>query len=417
MSPKERALERQLLAKRYDLIRSVIDRSRLKIKILKLYQDDEPVEVKWLKHFENLYHNFLLNCRSILSLEKGLHLTCFLQSRLSDILCLNETWWDETLSDNTYLTASYSIIARDERNANQHGGVAALAKTGIQAIKEKGYECSFCCCISLEKYGLVYSITLQLQLNNVYLMNLYLTAYLRWGNSFADNILTDFFMGNFNVPDEDWANLLAIDAETPASTMNFLTTNSFTQLVTEPTHKDGNVLDLILSNFNDSDIFCIEKHLSFSDHFSVSLRLPWTNLALAINTGCRPFSLIASDIQALGLELSKSLFSFDLLQLSYNFIDDCLNSLETMLNSFLNRRRNKRRLLPKYLSSHSIHLFNSLQTEMKRLKCLDLKNTLFLAYNTLCKELEISLELDTISVNDNFSSSNCDMNDCYKTIE
>ena len=96
----------------------------------------------------------LLNCRSILSLEKRLHLSCILQSKLPDILCVNETWWDETLPDNTYLTAAYSVIARAERNANQHGGVAILAKTIIQPIKVEGYERSFCCCNSVEKYGL-----------------------------------------------------------------------------------------------------------------------------------------------------------------------------------------------------------------------------------------------------------------------
>ena len=89
-------------------------------------------------------------------------------------------------------------------------------------------------------------------------------------------------------------------------------------------------------------------------------------------------------------------------------------SLETILNSFLNRESNTRRLFPSYLSSHSIHVFNCLQTEMKRLKCLDLKN--FLAYNTLCKELKISLKLDTILFINNFSSSNCDMNDCYRLL-
>ena len=45
LSPKDLLLERQLLAKRYELIRSGIDRSRLKIKKLRLYKDDELVEV------------------------------------------------------------------------------------------------------------------------------------------------------------------------------------------------------------------------------------------------------------------------------------------------------------------------------------------------------------------------------------
>ena len=45
LSPKDLSLEKQLLAKRYELIRSGIDRSRLKIKKLRLYKDDELVEV------------------------------------------------------------------------------------------------------------------------------------------------------------------------------------------------------------------------------------------------------------------------------------------------------------------------------------------------------------------------------------
>ena len=120
-------------------------------------------------------------------------------------------------------------------------------------------------------------------------------------------------------------------------TTNFLITNSFTQFVTEPTHKDRNVLDLVFTNFDDLETFCIEKHLSFSDHYSASLGLPRIKLTLAIEADCRPFSLIASDIQTIGLELSKSFFSFDLLQFSDNFIDGWLNSFKTIQNSFSNR--------------------------------------------------------------------------------
>ena len=49
----------------------------------------------------------------------------------------------------------YTVFIYTERKANQHGGVAVLSKKGIQAIKVEGYECSFCCCISLENHGLV----------------------------------------------------------------------------------------------------------------------------------------------------------------------------------------------------------------------------------------------------------------------
>ena len=246
-----------------------------------------------------------------------LHLSCILQSRLLDIPCLTETWLVETLSDNTYLTAACSVIASVERIANQHGCVAVLGKNGFQAIKVEGYECSFLLRHITRKVWscstLSPPITSEYRIPEELVFNCLSSFSELFCRQHIDRVL---FMGDFNLPDEDWANFPAIDAETLTSTMDFSTTNSFTQLFTEPTHKDGNVFDLIFSNFNDYEFLCIEKHLSFSDHYSVSPSLPRTKLALSVNTDCRPFSLIASDIQALDLELSKSLFSFDLLQFS-----------------------------------------------------------------------------------------------------
>ena len=59
------------------------------------------------------------------------------------------------LSDNIYLTVAYSVIARAERNTNHRGSVAVLAEEVNLAIKVEIYELSFCCCLSLQKYGLV----------------------------------------------------------------------------------------------------------------------------------------------------------------------------------------------------------------------------------------------------------------------
>ena len=132
----------------------------------------------------------------------------------------------------------------------------------------------------------LYSTTLQLQVNIVYLMNLYIAAYPCSGHSLRrQNIGLVLFMGDFNLPDEDWANSPAINGESLTDITSFSITNSFTQLVTEPTHKDGNVSDLIFSNFNDPEILCIEKHLSFSDHYSVSLGFQESNqLRLLLQT-------------------------------------------------------------------------------------------------------------------------------------
>ena len=48
-------------------------------------------------------------------------------------LCLTESWWDESPSDKTFLTAAYSVIAKAVREINLHGGVAIMAKKELVA--------------------------------------------------------------------------------------------------------------------------------------------------------------------------------------------------------------------------------------------------------------------------------------------
>ena len=57
-------------------------------------------------------------------------------------------------------------------------------------------------------------------------MNFYSTAYL-WKllrRQYIDRVL---FLGDFTLPDEDWANFLAIDAETLTSILNFFLNQQF----------------------------------------------------------------------------------------------------------------------------------------------------------------------------------------------
>ena len=70
----------------------------------------------------------------------------------------------------------------------------------------------------------------------------------------TDSIGKVIIMGDFNLPNEDWAHLPAIRTETFCETEKFLTSKIFTQLITEPTHKDGNVLDLVFTNYDEAEI-------------------------------------------------------------------------------------------------------------------------------------------------------------------
>ena len=131
-------------------------------------------------------------------------------------------------------------------------------------------------------------------------------------------------------------------------------------------------------------------------------------------TDLKQNSLAATDLNSIDLTLAQSLFSFELDQNSVDFIADWLTSFQNILKQFLVSKRQKRKMLPDYLSSHSIHLFNCLQTELKQLNGLNLEN--YMKYNTICKELEISIELDTNVFLDKFCAVNGDVNDCYKLV-
>ena len=78
-------------------------------------------------------------------------------------------------------------------------------------------------------------------------------------------------MSDLNLPIGDWADFSAINDKSFSESGNFFTINGFTELVTEQTHKEGNVLDLIITYKVDPEILCIEKHLVFSNPFIIHL--------------------------------------------------------------------------------------------------------------------------------------------------
>ena len=97
-------------------------------------------------------------------------------------------------------------------------------------------------------------------------------------SSYVDNIILSLkslpstcdiiVLGDFNLPDVNW---FSYTGTSPVSTSlcNCITTLNFIQFVTEPTHKQGNILDLILSN----SPMCISgittDKSDWSDHFLV----------------------------------------------------------------------------------------------------------------------------------------------------
>ena len=89
-------------------------------------------------------------------------------------------------------------------------------------------------------------------------------------------------VGDFNLPDINW-NTLQGTTPSSKSFCDFVFEHNLSQLVHEPTHIHGNILDLILTNCSDyiSDVSIFNHNIRlFSDHsiisFSLSLSAPST---------------------------------------------------------------------------------------------------------------------------------------------
>ena len=65
--------------------------------------------------------------------------------------------------------------------------------------------------------------------------------------NYLDSIRTDIVVGDFNAPDIDWSTLTATTPYS-LSLCNTIHNKNFKQLMNMPTHKQGNILDLIITN-------------------------------------------------------------------------------------------------------------------------------------------------------------------------
>ena len=82
-------------------------------------------------------------------------------------------------------------------------------------------------------------------------------------------------VGDFNLPDIQW-DTLSSTSSISCAFCDFVFDNLLTQLIDQPTHIQGNILDLVLSNSND----CItnlsvasNNNWIATDHFAVTFQL------------------------------------------------------------------------------------------------------------------------------------------------
>ena len=197
-------------------------------------------------------------------------------SKSYDIICITETWLHDQILNNEILPTNYMIYRRDRESCG--GGVLIAV---INAIPSK--------LISIQL--LTETISIELDLSPKLLVTcLYIPP--NCSDSYQQEVLnclsslnTDsntILLGDFNTPDINWSTL---NATSPFShsICNLTHSANYIQLISNPTHKHGNILDLILTNaphriqnLHVDDTLCSQ----YSDHFLISARSCWTSMVL-----------------------------------------------------------------------------------------------------------------------------------------
>ena len=192
--------------------------------------------------------------------------------------------------------------------------------------------------------------------------------------SFAENCILDLYnnfketdassqeskfvvMGDFNLPNVNWeSNTTAISVD--QSLLDSMTQELLLeQIIRSPTHKRGNILDLVF--VSQPDAFGYEVlPASFSDHYPLIISYDYLPCYVA------PFSseFSASGFNQNMLESKIDLIDFEAVSSLQNTSEFLLKTLVDVISSCLVRKRKKRKLFPFYYSSLTMHSINKLET-------------------------------------------------------
>ena len=165
-----------------------------------------------------------------------------------DIICVTETWLNNTVFNNEILPTSYTIYRKDR--ANRGGGFLIASNNSIP---------SQLCHISdsIEMISVHLNTRPKLLLICLYILPNCTSENQQKTLHAISNIRNDdstILTGEFNAPDINW---LALFAGSPFSRnlCNTLHHLNYLQLVNTPTHQAGNMLDLILTNATHRTIY------------------------------------------------------------------------------------------------------------------------------------------------------------------
>jgi hypothetical protein len=194
----------------------------------------------------------LLNARSIFYKVDELHAA--IDTLNPDFIFLTETWLNNEITDSMLVPSNRFHVVRTDRSGRIGGGVCALVSKHfnvaplqiVERVEVAAFDIIFpSTCI---KYRFIVCYRPPYYDSDA-LSYRYLNAFINCLESLCDVNYNIFIVGDFNMPDVNWSDLVSKGNHVNFSSMmlDFVCDNGLSQCVHEPT-RENNLLDLVLTN-------------------------------------------------------------------------------------------------------------------------------------------------------------------------
>ena len=279
-----------------------------------------------------------------------------------DIFVVSETWLSSDMFDNEIMPPGYCVYRNDR--SSRGGGVAIYVKLSCPSsllFSQDSFE------------GIYILISSSLDISCVYVPPASDFSYILALLDFITNLKIKhchLVLGDFNMPDICWDSMTAKSVGSNLFCEAILNIN-LCQLVREPTHIKGNILDLVLSDVPECvyDVKIMNETYS-SDHYLISLTYSMHSRANSFKSGTSyrlSFNWSQADWEGLTDYLFDTDFSrcfvLDDVNKSWKLIrDEILTACRRFIPT--SRPRNINRL--PWFTLHIVHTINKIIRTLRR---------------------------------------------------
>lgn len=277
------------------------------------------------------------------------------------MICISETWLSSLIYNNEILHSNFNIYRCDRRS---RGGGVMIAV--CHSVPSRLVLCSGC----VEFVAVELLVSPKIFLCCIYIPpacdDEYIVNSLSVLNSLPDNANL-IVCGDFNAPNVNWNTL---SAATPygVKLCDVVYNKNLVQLVEEPTHSHGNILDLILSNSLEIvSHVCVDSKTcsALSDHYLITFKVPIVKpSSKSKSLECEFFNFCKGDYLAMDeYLLDEDIATIGDVELFWNLLKA---KIFDACHLFIPKLRILRHYNPRWFNKEIRHLLNSSHT-LKRL--------------------------------------------------